>query len=87
MSCPSPRAAVAPSFPLGIRGLLKESLRLFWAFYLWVLLWAFAFGFDLGFSGLGFGFGLFGVGSFWKGKKLLKEKELLKGNCWREKNG
>jgi uncharacterized membrane protein YfcA len=27
----------------------------------------------LGF-GLGFGFGLFGVGSFWKGKELLKGK-------------
>jgi hypothetical protein len=27
---------------------------------------------------LGFGFGLFGVGSFWKGKELLKGKKLLK---------
>jgi hypothetical protein len=42
----------------------------FWVFCLWLLLWAFAFG-----------FGLLGVGSFWKGKELLKEKELLKGNC------
>jgi hypothetical protein len=36
---------------------------------------------------LGLYFGLFGVGSFWKGKgiiegeKLLKGKELLKGKC------
>jgi hypothetical protein len=27
---------------------------------------------------LGFGFGHFGVGSFWKGKELLKGKEWLK---------
>jgi hypothetical protein len=32
-----------------------------------------------------FCFGLFGVGSIWKGKELQKGKELLKGNCWREK--
>jgi hypothetical protein len=25
---------------------------------------------------LGFGFGLFGVGSFWKGKELLKGKKI-----------
>jgi hypothetical protein len=29
----------------------------------------------------------FGVGSFWKGKELLKGKEFLKRNCWRKKNG
>jgi hypothetical protein len=29
----------------------------------------------------GFYFGLLGVGSFWKGKELLKGKEFLKGNC------
>jgi hypothetical protein len=44
-------------------------------FGLWLLLWALAF--TLGF-GLGFCFGLFGVGSFWKGKELLKGKEWLK---------
>jgi hypothetical protein len=37
----------------------------------WVLAWFFCFG-------------LFGVGSFWKGKELLKEKEK---NYGREKNG
>jgi hypothetical protein len=28
-----------------------------------------------------FTLGFFVVGSFWKGKELLKVKELLKGNC------
>jgi hypothetical protein len=35
----------------------------------------------LGFFSLAFGFGLFGVGSFWKAKELLKGKQLLNGNC------
>jgi hypothetical protein len=38
-----------------------------------LLLWDFAFG-----------FWLFGVGGFWKGKELLKGNELLKKKCWRE---
>jgi hypothetical protein len=39
------------------------------------LLWAFVLGgFTLGFCFWGFYFGLFGVGSFWKGKELLKGK-------------
>jgi hypothetical protein len=47
-----------------------------------LLLWelfveAFAFWFFDG--GRLLGFWLFGVGGFWKGKKLLKEKELLTG--------
>jgi hypothetical protein len=41
---------------------LKEEKRLF-AFCLWLLLWALAWVFC---------FGLFSVGSFWKGKELLK---------------
>jgi hypothetical protein len=36
--------------------------------FVWALAWFFCFW-------------LFGVGSFWKGKELLKEKELLKRNC------
>jgi hypothetical protein len=40
----------------------------------------FAFDFCLeGFLGFAFCFGLLGVGSFWKGKELLKGKE-LQGN-------
>jgi hypothetical protein len=41
------------------------------AFCLWLVLWALE-----GFLDFGFCFGLFGVGSFWKGKELLKGKEL-----------
>jgi hypothetical protein len=61
---------------LFIKGLRKEG----WG----VFLLPFAFAFALGVVGALawlFCFGLFVVGSFWKGKELLKEKELLKGNC------
>jgi hypothetical protein len=52
---------------------LKEEEELFaFGFHLGFLLWALA---------LGFGFGLFGMGSFRKGKELLKGKEWLKENC------
>jgi hypothetical protein len=36
---------------------------------------------DVRYFALGFCFWIFDVGGFWKGKGLLKEKELLKENC------
>jgi hypothetical protein len=68
MSHPSPRSSAPPCLPLP----LKKGLRLFCFLPL-----AFALEHFLGF---GFCFGCFSLGSFWKGKELLKEKELLKGN-------
>jgi hypothetical protein len=78
MSCPFLRTAAPPCLlfikePKGGRGAIAFcSLPL--AFTLGFCLWLW-----LGFFALAFG--LFGVGSFWKEKGLLKGKELLKGSC------
>jgi hypothetical protein len=72
MSRLSLRTAAPPCLLLDIKDSLKEDRRL--------LLWGIWFGaFALGFWPLDFW--LFGVGGFWKGKKLLKVKELPKENC------
>jgi hypothetical protein len=64
---PLPRTAAPPCLPLDIKDSLKEEMRL--------LLWAFCFGlFAVGFLLEAFGFWLFDVGSFWKGKGMLKGK-------------
>jgi hypothetical protein len=68
MSRPALRASAPPYLPLDIK---RPTERGHGAFAFEVF-WALAFGFC---------FGLFGVESFWKGKELLKIKELLKGNC------
>jgi hypothetical protein len=65
MSRPSPRASAPPCLPLFIKEPLKEEEWLF-ALRLFAL---------EGFLGLwldSFALGFFGVGSFWKGKELLK---------------
>jgi hypothetical protein len=83
MSHPSLKATAPPCLPLFIKVPLKEGwgilggflpLTFTLGFCLWLWFW-------LGYFALNFGFGLFGVGSFWKGKELLKGKEFLKGNC------
>jgi hypothetical protein len=58
------RTFASPCLPLFITGPLREGWR--------VLLFAFGFYFGLWLG--------FGVGSFWKGKELLKGNALLKGN-------
>jgi hypothetical protein len=70
MSCP--KCLCSTLFATVYKRLLKKSLGLL----------VFAFGFALeGFLGCGFCFELFGVGSFWKGKRITEGKELLKRNC------
>jgi hypothetical protein len=71
----SPRTAVPPYLPPGIKDLLKEDARLF---ALSVCYGVFCFGL--------LGFWLLDLGGFWKGELLkgkgfLKGNELLKGNC------
>jgi hypothetical protein len=60
-------------------------LRLFWAFCLGLLFWAFGFGFGFGFDLGFFHFGLwlwaFWCGKLLEGKRITEGKELLKGNC------
>jgi hypothetical protein len=75
MSRPSPRTKSLCStlFTAVYKRLLKEEEGLLPLAFTWGCCLFLGFGFGLGFSTLGFL-----VGSFWKGKELLKGKEWLK---------